>query len=75
MKVTEVIKNTDGIMIKTDQGNYGFYGVREDIIRVVYTKKEMLRISRCSSSLWYTRVGLRRNLRRRKQRLLYIQKS
>ena len=40
MKVSEIIKNTDGIIIKTDQGNYGFYGIREDIIRVVYTKKE-----------------------------------
>ena len=40
MNVAEIIKNTDGILIVTDQGNYGFYGIREDIIRVVYTKKE-----------------------------------
>ena len=42
MKVSEIIKNTDGILIKTDQGNYGFYGIREDIMRVVYTKKEQV---------------------------------
>lgn len=42
MKVSEIIKNTDGILIKTDQGNYGFYGIREDIMRAVYTKKEQV---------------------------------
>jgi len=40
MKIDKVIVNTGSVKIITDEGNYSFYGVNENVIRAVYTKGE-----------------------------------
>ena len=41
MEVKNLIEENGGVRIETPEGIYGFYGIREDIIRSVYSKKEI----------------------------------
>ncbi len=43
MELYSIKEESGQVVIRTQEGNFGFYGIREDIIRAVYTKSEEIK--------------------------------